>query len=103
MSTSHGSSPRARSVTEKQQCSGRCPGVWIVRMTTSPTSISVPSSSGSCSNARAGERVDADRNVVLEREAAVPGDVIGVRVGLEHAHEPHAVRRAASSSRGSIA
>ena len=32
--TSHGSSPRERSITAKQQCSGRCPGVWIVRRTT---------------------------------------------------------------------
>ena len=37
-----------------------------------------------------GERVDADRQLVLEREAAVPGDMVGVRVGLEHAHDPHA-------------
>ena len=33
--------------------------------------------------------VDAHRHVVLEREAAVPGDVIGVRVGLERAHDSH--------------
>ena len=31
-----------------------------------------------------------DGHVVLEREAAVPGDVVGVVVRLEHAHDPHA-------------
>ena len=39
---------------------------------------------------RIGERVDADRNVVLEREAAVAGEVVGVGVRLEHAYDPHA-------------
>ena len=37
-----------------------------------------------------GERVDRDAHVVLEREAAVPGDVVGVVVRLQHAHDPHA-------------
>ena len=37
-----------------------------------------------------GQRVDRDRHAVLEREAAVPGDVVGVVVRLEHAHDPHA-------------
>ncbi len=35
-----------------------------------------------------GRRVDADRNAVLEREAAVPGDVVGVRVRLDRSHDP---------------
>ena len=39
---------------------------------------------------RLGERMDAHRDAVLERQAAVAGDVIGVRVGLEHADDPHA-------------
>ena len=34
-----------------------------------------------------GRRVDAHRDAVLEREAAVPGDVIGVRVRLDVAHD----------------
>ena len=34
-------------------------------------------------------RVDVHRQAVLEREAAVPGDVVGVRVRLEHARDPH--------------
>ena len=88
--TSHGSSPRERSITAKQQCSGRWPGVWIVRRTTSPTSTSVPSSSGSCGKVAPASRVDADRDAVLEREPSVPGDVVGVRVRLEDADEPDA-------------
>ena len=38
--TSHGSSARERSTTARQVCSGRCPGVWIARRTTSPSSSS---------------------------------------------------------------
>ena len=34
--------------------------------------------------------VDAHRHVVLEREAAVPGDVVGVRVRLERADDSDA-------------
>ena len=34
-------------------------------------------------------RVDVNGNAVLEREPAVPGDVVGVRVRLEHARDPH--------------
>ena len=86
--TSHGSSPRERSTTAKQQCSGRWPGVWIVRRTTSPTSISVPSSSGSWAKVAVGGRVDANRDAVLEREAPVSRDVVGVRMRLEDADEP---------------
>ena len=37
---------------------------------------------------RLGVAVDADRDAVLEREASVAGDVIGVRVRLEDADEP---------------
>ena len=33
-------------------------------------------------------RVDVDGHAVLEREPAVPGDVVGVRVRLEHARDP---------------
>jgi hypothetical protein len=91
--TSHGSSPRERSITAKQQCSGGGPACGSRGTTTSPTSTSVPSSSGSCANAARG-RVDARRDAVLEREPAVPGDVVGVRVRLEDADEPD--RRARS-------
>ena len=91
MSTSHGSSPRERSITANAQCSGRWPGVWIVRMTTSPSSISVPSSSGSCGNAAPAAAWIAHRHAVLEREPPVARDVVGVRVRLEHADEPDVV------------
>ena len=39
---------------------------------------------------RLGERMDGDGQAVLEREAPVPRDVVGVGVGLEHALDPHA-------------
>ena len=37
-----------------------------------------------------GQRMDADRDAVLEREPAVPGDVVGVRVRLDRADDPDA-------------
>ena len=39
----------------------------------------------------AGGRVDADRDAMLERQPAVAGDVVGVRVRLDGAHDAHAV------------
>ena len=38
----------------------------------------------------AGGRVHVDGNAVLEREAPVPGDVVGVRVRLDDPRQPHA-------------
>ena len=35
--------------------------------------------------------MDRHRQPVLEREAPVPRDVVGVRVRLEHAHDPQAL------------
>jgi hypothetical protein len=37
-----------------------------------------------------GDRVDRDRDAVLEREPPVTGQVVGVGVRLEHARDPHA-------------
>ena len=42
---------------------------------------------------RAGVAVDAERDAVLERETAVAGDVVGVRVRLEHADEADVAAR----------
>ena len=53
-------------------------------------SISAPSSSGSYGNVGARPRDGCDRDAVLEREPAVAGDVVGVRVRLEDADEPDA-------------
>ena len=39
---------------------------------------------------RLGQRVNAHRRFVLEREPSVTGDVVCVRVRLEHANDPHA-------------
>ena len=38
-----------------------------------------------------GQRMNADRDAVLERETSVPGEVVGVRVGLEHADDSDAL------------
>ena len=38
-----------------------------------------------------GQRVDADRDAVLEREPAVPGHMVGVRVRLDRPHDPEPV------------
>ena len=35
--------------------------------------------------------VDRDQHAVLEREPSMPRDVIGMRVRLEHADDPHVV------------
>src|SRR5882672_4553126 len=61
VSTSHGSSPRERSITANAQCSGRWPGVRMYG------------------------------HVVLEREPPVSRDVVGVRMRLQHRDEPHPV------------
>ena len=45
--TIHGSSPRVRSLTARQQCSGLWPGVWMQRRRMSPSAMSVPSGIGS--------------------------------------------------------
>ena len=42
---------------------------------------------------RLGGAVDVDPAAVVEREAAVPGEVVGVRVRLEHAREPNLLVR----------
>ena len=51
----------------------------------------------------AGFGVDADGDAVLECEPAVPGDMVGVRVRLDRADDPHlarlGLRRAAARSR----
>jgi hypothetical protein len=36
-----------------------------------------------------GQRVDRDREPMLDREPAVPGHMVGMRVRLEHALDPH--------------
>ena len=48
VSTAHGSSPRAVSVSAKQVCSGRWPGVCSARIRSVPSASSQPSSIGSC-------------------------------------------------------
>ena len=89
--TSHGSSLRERSITAKQQCSGRCPGVWIVAQDDVADLDLRPVLERLVREGRPGLLVDADRDAVLEREAAVSRDVVGVRVRLEDADQPDVV------------
>ena len=89
--SSQGSSARVRSVTAKQQCSGPMAG----RVDDAQADVAdddlvavrdrLERILGLC------QRVDRDRQAVLEREPPVPGHVIGVRVRLEDAHDPHVV------------
>ena len=58
-----------------------------------PSSSSRPSVSASCGVLGLGGRVDRDRDAVLERQPAVPGEVIGVRVGLDDADDLDSVLR----------
>ena len=102
VSTSQGSSARVRSMTARHVCSGRCPGVWIARRTTWPSSSSTPSSSEVVRILGLCRAVDRDRNAVLEREPAVAGEMVGVRVRLD-ARTISTSRLAAASSTGSIA
>ncbi len=83
VSTAHGSSPRAVSISANAVCSGRCPGVCSARTTTEPSSSSQPSSNGSCSYSGARHGVDVDRRAGRRREPPVAADVVGVVVRLE--------------------
>ena len=89
MITSHGSSPREPSTTTKQQCSGRCPGVCRTRIIDVAERDLLPVRERLVRVLGLRGGMDVDGNAVLEREPAVPGDVVGVRVRLEHARDPH--------------
>ena len=85
--TSHGSSARVLSITARQQCSGRWPGVWMQRSVTLPTvdlGAVLERVVGILGLRRRG---GCSRDAVLEREPAVPRDVVGVRVRLERPHD----------------
>ena len=74
-------------MTARQVCSGRWPGVWIARRTTWPSSSSRPSVSASCAYSASAAGWIEIGMPMLEREPAVPGEVIGVRVGLDDADD----------------
>ena len=83
VSTAHGSSPRAVSISANAVCSGRCPGVCSARTTTLP-SVELPAVLerlvlvlGSA------QRVDVDQRARRRRQPAVAAHVVGVVVGLE--------------------
>ena len=89
VSTSHGSSARVVSTTARQQCSGPVPRRVDRLDPYLPPPSSPPSTSGSCGYVDLGSGVDAHRHAVLEREPAVPEDVIGMRMGLERPYDSH--------------
>ena len=67
---------------------GPMPGVWITRSVTVPTASSSPSSSTSCGYSAPAAAWMLTRDAVLEGEAPVPRDMVGVGVRLERAHDP---------------
>ena len=79
--------PRAVDDREAAVLRAGGPGVWMQRRTTSPTEISLPSSSGSCGYSASAAGWIADGEVVLEREPAVARDVVGVGVGLDRPND----------------
>ena len=88
---SQGSSARVRSVTAKQQCSGRWPGVWMTRRRDVADVDLVAVRERLERVARLPPASGRDGDAVLEREPPVAGDVVGVRVRLEDAHDPDVV------------
>ena len=82
-----------RSVDDEAQCSGRWPGVWITRTRDVADRELVAVRERLERVLGVGERMDRDGKAVLERKPAVSRDMVGVRVRLEDAHDPHAFRR----------
>ena len=89
VSTSQGSSARERSITARQVCSGRWPGVWIAQHDSAELQLHavvehVVWIGGVCC------AVDRHRDAVVEREPAVAGEVVGVGMRLDRADDLHA-------------
>ena len=78
-------------MTVRQQCSGRWPGRVDDAKGDRADLDLVAVRHRVVRVVDAGCRVDADRDAVLEREPAVTGDVVGVGVRLDGAHDAHAV------------
>ena len=85
VSTSHGSSARERSITANAQCSGLWPGVWIVADDDLAELELCPVLERLVRERRFGGSVHVHGDALLQREAAMTGDVVGVRVRLEDA------------------
>ena len=92
MSTSHGSSPRERSVTARQQCSGRCPGVWITCSATFADRDLVAVADRFVRVLDAGLGVDADGDGRARVRAGRAPDVVRVRMCLDRADDPYLAR-----------
>ena len=93
LSTAHGSSPRARSISANAVCSGRWPGVCSARSDDVAERQLPAVVERLVLVVGRGEAVDVDRRAGGERQPAVARDVVGVVVGLEdvldaHAHVP---------------
>ncbi len=79
-----------RSSTTNAQCSGRCPGVCStrIRVGSDLEHLAVGQRLERIGGLR--DRVDRHRNAVLQREAPVAREMIGMGVRLQHALDPHA-------------
>ncbi len=90
VSTAHGSSPRAVSISANAVCSGRCPGEWM-RRDPERAELELPAVVerlvlvGGASLA-----VDVDHGAGGRGEAPVTRHVVGVVVRLEHVVDVHA-------------
>ena len=90
VSTAHGSSLRAVSMSANAVCSGRCPGVCSAR-TVSDAELELPAVvERLVVVVGVGVAVDVDGRAGGGDEAAVAGDVVGVVVGLQDVLDAHA-------------
>ena len=74
-------------MTARQVCSGRCPGRVDRAQHDLPQLELEAVGQRVVGVLRLGSRVDRDRRAVLERQPAVSGQVIGMRVGLDDADD----------------
>ena len=90
VSTAHGRSLRAVSMSANAVCSGRWPG-RVQRPHAQRAELELPAVvERLVLVVGLGEAVDVDRRAGGRREPAVAGDVVGVVVGLEHVLDAHA-------------
>ena len=67
--------------------------MWIVRIETAPSSMVPPSVERLERELDLRRRVHVDGAAVIEREPSVAREMVGVRVRLEHADQPHVLSR----------
>ena len=96
--TAQGSSPRACRPGRRRCARAGGPGCGSRAPAAAPSSSSQPSSNGSCGYSALRRAVDVDRRAGRLGQAPVPGDVVGVGVGLEDVLD--AARRGSARARG---